>query len=387
MPLTVDPTACLASGLSTPPWANRCVTIDIADQPMARGGQGAIYEVARINGQHAGDLLVKIFPQGYPPSLPRIVTEVRDHNAQYRIAQCTALRALPLLLFTGTLQGQPVQGYVMQRVTGKPLSDIYNDVHDHNAYINLPWEARLELCRQFIAGMHILYSLHIVHADLNGQNLIIDMARRTLSIIDLDGGAVAGTGLTPVTIGKLEPGWLAPEIMAALSRTTQRQVIPVGIAVDLWSIACGVHHLLFGLAPFFFMAQQAQIPAYLAAYTWPQLDGLQGITTHNSRAFDYYKRAYQQSPVKRLLTFAFQHGYLDPTKRPTAYQWLQEFRAVEDALRRAQEDLEEERRRRKNVEDALRRAQEDPVHFWFSEREGKKFWELFREFMAKYSAH
>lgn len=326
--IAVDPTVCIASGLSQRPWENRCQAIEMADQPIARGGQGEIYPAGRIDGHSASELLVKTFHQGFPPSLREIITAIRDNNASYGIEKCTALRALPLFLFTGTLQGQPVHGYVMRRVPGKPLSQILDDVQDLNIYINLPWAKRIELCRQFVEGMHILYSLRIVHADLNGQNLMIDMTQATLAIIDLDGGTVAGTGLTPVTIGKLEPGWLAPEIMARLSQTTARQQIPVGIAVDLWSTACGVHHLLFGLAPFFFMAQQAQIAGYLARYTWPQLHGLQGIATQNTPVFGYYERVLQQSPATRLMEFAFQRGYLDPAQRPIAYQWLQEFGAA-----------------------------------------------------------
>src|SRR5229473_5977009 len=104
--------------------------------------------------------------------------------------------------------------------------------------------------------MNILYSLTIVHADINGQNLMIDMGGRQLAIIDLDGGAVAKTGTAPVVIGKCEPGWLAPEIMSQLAKTIKQQKIEVNIKADLWSIACGIHHLLFGLSPFFFIASQ-----------------------------------------------------------------------------------------------------------------------------------
>jgi len=324
--ITVDPTTCLASGLSTRPWENWCQTIEIADQPIAGGRQGEIYPVVHIDGHNATDLLVKIFHEGYPPELREILTTIRNHNATYGIDKCTALRALPLLLFTGTMQGQSAQGSIMRRVSGKPLSQIREDKQDLNAYINLPWADRLALCRQFVEGMHILYSLTIVHADLNGQNLMIDLAQRTLAIIDLDGGAVAGTGHVPQVIGKLEPGWLAPEIIAQLAQTTTHQKITVGMAVDLWATACGMHHLLFGMAPFFFMREQVQIVDYLTKYTWPQLYGLQGITTHNAHIFGYYERAYQQCPasVRHLLEFAFQKGYQNTRHRPTPYQWLQE---------------------------------------------------------------
>ncbi len=328
--IRVTPGTCISSGLSTRPWEQQAQSIEIDDTPLASGAQGEISAVARLDGQHAPDLLVKRFLQGFPPSMHEMMAAVRSNHARYRIADRPALRALPLFLFSGTLQGQPVDGYVMRRVTGQQLSDIFSDVNAFNTYINLPWAQRLELCRQFVEGMDILYSLHLIHADLNGQNLLVDMVQTTLTIIDLDGGAVAGTGLTPVTIGKLEPGWLAPEIMRQLAQTTQRQVIPVGMAVDLWSMACGVHQLLFGLAPFFFMAQQEDIPAYLARYTWPHLKGLQGLSTHNHQAFGYYERVYAQSPaaIRRFLAFAFQKGYGDPAQRPTASQWLQECTAA-----------------------------------------------------------
>lgn len=323
--LAVTPGTCLASGLSSAAWEQQAQQIDLEDTPLASGAQGEITSVVSLDGQRAPGLLVKRFIHGFPPSLPAMVQTVRQHHAQYRLADRVALRALPLFLLQGTLQGEPVHGYVMRRVTGQQWSELCSDVQALNRYINLPWPQRLELCRQFVEGMDVLYSLCIIHADLNGQNLMVDMARTTLTIIDLDGGAVAGTGLTPVTIGKLEPGWLAPEIMRQLAQTTQRQAIEVGITVDLWSIACGVHQLLFGLPPFFFMAKQEEIPTYLARHTWPDVQGLRGVQVHNQGVFGYYQRAYAACPpdVKRLLALTFQRGYLDPTQRATAYQLLQ----------------------------------------------------------------
>src|SRR5205823_3571204 len=106
--------------------------------------------------------------------------------------------------------------------------------------------------------------LTIVHADLNSQNLMIDTTATKLSIIDLDGGAVARSGSIPIVIGKQnEPGWIAPEIFAQLLRTTRKQVMDVSITTDLWSISCGVHYLLFGLSPFFFVAKRPDIKNYL----------------------------------------------------------------------------------------------------------------------------
>ncbi len=254
MRITVHPASCLSTSLSTRPEENQCRVLDIEDTPFGRGAQGEIYPAVRIDGTRVSHLLVKVFYQGFPASLPEVVTAVRENNKKYNIDQCRALQALPLFLFTGRLQGKTCHGYVMRRVSGKPFHKILED--ELTDYINLPLEDRLTFCLHFVQGMHILYSLRLVHADINGQNLLVDTTNCTLTIIDLDGGALSSRGTAPVVIGKPEPGWLAPEIMAKLAHTTTRQQIEVGIQVDLWSIACGVHHLLFGLAPFLWQNNQ-----------------------------------------------------------------------------------------------------------------------------------
>ena len=57
--ITVDPSTCEASGLSARPWETRAQTIEVADQPMGKGGQGQIYAVSRIDGHNVADLAAK----------------------------------------------------------------------------------------------------------------------------------------------------------------------------------------------------------------------------------------------------------------------------------------------------------------------------------------
>lgn len=103
--IIVEPRTCVASELSTRQWEVRAQNVEIADKPMARGGQGEIYPVIGIDGQRATDLLVKIFFQGFPPSLHRTIAAVRDNNTRYGIAQCMALRGLPFLLSAARSRG------------------------------------------------------------------------------------------------------------------------------------------------------------------------------------------------------------------------------------------------------------------------------------------
>jgi len=210
----------------------------------------------------------------------------------------------------------------MRRVEGKSFKELIED--NINYYINLPIETRLQFCLQFVEGMNILYSLTIIHADINSQNLMIDLNSKRLTIIDLDGGAVAKTGSSPVVIAQREPGWVAPEIFSQLLETTDQQEVNVEITADLWSIACGVHQLLFGLAPFFFINSQPDIKKYLQTYKWPQIIGIKGIKIVNNEAFGYHKRNYAKVPkLHNFFEGSFCDGYLNHHKRISAYHWMQ----------------------------------------------------------------
>lgn len=323
MRVSVDANSCLSSQLSPIPEENRARTI-VVRPTQEEGSQGKIYEVLEVDGKQRRGLLAKSFPNGIPTNLREIISVVANNRDE--VLQCPALVAMPLFLFEGVTSSGNFSGYIMRKVEGESFNTILeNDLED---YINLPLEARLNLCLQFAHGMHILYALTIIHADLNGQNIILDTANQRLAIIDLDGGAVAKAGSAPITVGKWEPGWLAPEILFQLLRTTRLQAVDVRITADLWSIACGVHHLFFGLSPFFFIAKQPDILKYLKSYRWPQLRGLKGIATANTNAFDYYEKQFNGTrELGKSFRVSFQEGYLSPSRRIGAYQWMQAVRA------------------------------------------------------------
>src|SRR5579872_1278888 len=236
MRIAVETGSCLSSGLSSSREDNVASSIILADTPFHRGGsQGTIYEVKEIDGHAKSGLLVKLFINQVPSNLREIVSVLQMRKNQAR--KCHSLRGLPLFLLDGKSAQGPVHGYLMRRVPGKRFSETLDSDTELEEYINLSLTLRLRFCLQFTEGMSLLYSLNIVHADLNGQNLLIDCASGQLCIIDLDGGVVARTGSDPIVMGKAAaPEWIAPEIIAQLSRTTQRQNINVDIAADFWSI-------------------------------------------------------------------------------------------------------------------------------------------------------
>ena len=335
MRLTIDPATCQTSALSARPEEEPCQTLELDDTPLGAGGQGTVYRVTRRAGLPVSDLLVKIFAQALPPGLLHIVAALHKGSRTLPLKQCPALRALPLFVLHGTLDGQPCQGYVMRYVTGEPLSTILDSQRVH--YVQLPFQERLALCQQYAEAMHLLSSLGIVHADLNGQNLMIDMAQRALAIIDLDGGCVASSAMPPAVVGKWEPDWMAPEVWQTYRQTSGHPTLKPSIEVDLWAIACGIHHLLFGLAPFFFIAETPEISVYLGQCRWPHFPPRPGIKTRNERAVPYYEATYKRAgDLQRYFQGAFNAGYDNPGRRPAAYLWIQAL----DAQHRSLQDEE-----------------------------------------------
>jgi serine/threonine protein kinase len=320
MQIQVKLNSCLASELSDDPRDQHAKVIVVDRQPIAAGGQGAIHRAVSVDGSPVISRLVKVFYNELPSALPEIISLLRQSAKSLSIRSVDALKALPLFIFEGTLRGKAVHGYVMREVKGVSFAELQEAALDR--YISLPREKRLRMALQFAEGMSVMYALTIVHADINGQNLMIDEKHAAASIIDIDGGAPAKNGSAPLVFGKLEPGWLAPEIFAQLNGCRQGH-IDVKVTADLFAVAAGVHHLVFGLSPFFFIQCAADIPQYLATNKWPDLRG-GAVPTVNHNAFAYYEKEFSEvQELHSLFRMAFHQGYGDPSRRPTAYEWIQ----------------------------------------------------------------
>ncbi len=317
--------ACVRSGLGLTAEEDSAHVIEIEDRPLAKAGaHGSIFRAISVDGRPVSRKLVKWLAGGFPPDLEEILNALRIHLASYPPEERVALSALPLFMFESSRAGKPFHGYLMREVEGINFLDIL--VQDINTYINLPLETRLRLSLQFVEGMNVLYGCNIIHADLNGQNLMVDLENQKLSIIDIDGAAVGRADNIPFAL-KFEPGWLAPEIDRQLVGSTRKASATLDTRIDLWSIACGLHYLIFGLSPFFFAASQTDVERYLERYSWPSLKGIEGVELQNQDAFDYFERAYLEVPdLHPLFQQSFQPGYRDPSARINPYQWMRVIR-------------------------------------------------------------
>lgn len=294
--------------------------IEIEDQNFDKGGQAPIYKVLKIDDKEIEEeLLVKHFESGIPNNLRQIVKVISDNDKKYKISECIALRSLPLFLFEGHANGKPFHGYVMRKMKGKTFDKILK--YELQYYLKLSIKDRIKLCFQFTEGMNILYQLTIIHADINSKNLMIDIENKTLSIIDLDGGAVAERRQIPTVFGKpvTDFHWMAPEIF---SQYKKGEKIEVNISADEWSTACGIHYLLFGMSPYFFITKEYDIEKYLKTYKWPKWPYGNDIDTINEDWFRYYESVYKKVPnLHEFLEHSFNKGYFKENNRISTAIW------------------------------------------------------------------
>jgi serine/threonine protein kinase len=319
--IDIDTSSCLYSGIGDCVTAKPPRKIEIASKAFSRGAQGEVYPIRSFGGSRQANMVAKLYFSGFPAGLPDMMHAIRGSSALEQVRTAAALQSLPSILFRGHLHGKPVHGAVMARAPGQPFSEVL-DESGFDGYLRVPLVNRLKLCHQFAEGMSLFYGLTMVHADLNCQNLMVDLKRPAITIIDPDGGFVARAGGMPSVLGKFEPGWMAPEIREAIVQK-KKGIAPVGVWTDGWAVAVGIHYLLFGISPFFFLEDSRSIRRYLSVCRWPEIRSVSGVSFRNHQAHAaYLQHMAKVSQLHGLFQAAFQHGYHQPRRRPNATSWI-----------------------------------------------------------------
>ncbi|UYZ58058.1 protein kinase domain-containing protein [Hymenobacter latericus] len=361
--LTIDDS--LSSGL-WPELAGGIQQIGLADKAFASGAYGEVYKGLTLNGKpFAKPLAVKLlFEDGAGVALAgystirklqgQIAQHELDSAAQGRtsLRDLPLLRALPQLSFAGHRDdtGEPVRGYIAELLPLPPFGE-FNDLFDHDdpnerqrryqAFYGLDQTQRLRLGVDLIRGFQALTQLNFIHADLNAHNLLVSVQPPALCLLDFDSGAVtAGTKDEPQTFGK--PGeWLAPEVLTQLMQPGTTRV-KVNLDTDTWSVAIGLHYLLFPLHPLFFLRTLGlnDMRAYLNQFTWPDIDTSSPLFNPQAAGhYAWYRKQLTTLPAGLLKLFSatINSGTFNINQRPSYNRWLQEFNrmlAVEAVITR-----------------------------------------------------
>lgn len=323
-------------------------SIEIDEKPFASGGFGDVYFCNTINGKSIPNpQVVKIFKNVTSVSaeksyqtIKKLQERIKDKNQDLAIqnkpliSNTPAFKAIPQFSYEGTLNGKKVLGYSANRldVLGfVPFEKVLEEKSITQQYRVLGFETKLLFCYHLAYGFEILKSVNYIHADINPQNFFINMSNGELAIIDFDSGAVMDNPKDkPDTFGKIaEADWLAPEIAEQLANQSSTiPTIKVNLHTDTWSVAIGIHYLIFLQHPYFFLKDLGRdtIKKYLKSNEWYEIKKSNSLFNPKLNASNYSKYVTLLANVipkeiVRAFRATFNKGYFNPQNRVSYDQW------------------------------------------------------------------
>lgn len=281
----------LSSGLR--PDFNAVSTIELEPQPFAKGGFGEVYHGLSINGKAlAVRQVVKLFLINANGSSDQNFKTTQQLQGKLAVAEqqqksidgrsildvYPAFKGIPQFSFEGILNGQSVVGYLADNLVELGFVEFGKMLDDDGAlalYQQLDLKKKFRLAYQLVSVFRILDSFDFIHADLKPEALFINLTSIELALIDYDSGVVTESAFDePLTWGAPND-WVAPEIWEQQKTLPPGELVRVDKYSDRWSVLIGVHYLLTGFHPFFFLTELSPrvMGPYLSALQgWPYAD-------------------------------------------------------------------------------------------------------------------
>ncbi|XP_042431802.1 mitogen-activated protein kinase kinase kinase 5-like [Zingiber officinale] len=170
--------------------------------------------------------------------------------------------------------------------------------------------------RHILNGLIYLHSKNIVHRDIKGANLLVDV-NGVVKLADF-GMAKHLSGAAPTCSLKGSPFWMAPEMLQA----TFNKEIGYDLAVDIWSLGCTIIEMFTGKHP------------------WSDLEGPQAMfkvlckdppipETLSSEGKDFLQRCFHRNPAERpTANMLLDHPFLRNANHYNIHGSLQTFAGI-----------------------------------------------------------
>lgn len=336
----------LSSG-TAPGFAN-ATSIELAPTALGGGGFGEVFECIAINGnrpitpqvikvllEDRNGLAARGFETIQKLQRKILARTLSPRTASIPIDLIPGLHAIPQFSFRGIFRGKTIFGCGSARldVLGYcELDAIQADAVLMAQYHAIGLQGKLALAMQLAEAVQVLQELSYIHADINSKNVFVNIQQRKLAIIDFDSGAVTShPGDRPTTFGKPCDGeWQAFEIARQLKQRTGSRVVKVDFLTDLWSIAVGIHNLIFLGGPLFYLSEISEnsLSDYFEKQKlkWPDISKkCQYIKTSiysQHRKYLDLLRSVEFAPIYNRLLHSINEGLLNPDARPTCSQWV-----------------------------------------------------------------
>ncbi|KAG1347922.1 mitogen-activated protein kinase kinase kinase 5 [Cocos nucifera] len=140
--------------------------------------------------------------------------------------------------------------------------------------------------RHILNGLAYLHSKKIMHRDIKGANLLVDV-NGVVKLADF-GMAKHLSGAAAVLSLKGTPHWMAPEVLQA----TMNKDIGYDLAVDIWSLGCTIIEMYTGKHPWSGLEGPAAM--FKVLHKDPPIP-----ETLSSEGKDFLQRCFRRNPAER----------------------------------------------------------------------------------------
>lgn len=321
---------------------NSITSIEIDKNSSKEGGFGFVYKSLKVDSTPNTLLAIKVFKdngvadQSYE-TINNLITKIDSLN---ETKLPISLLCLPHFSFEGILENKKIKGYatiylkkeyhtISDILGGVPVEqngklvylngNVKKDFSLKQSFFRQDLKSRLELAKQLVDGMNILSEVGFIHADINTDNLFINIQKNEIVIIDYDSGAITtSTQDMPTTWGK-QNSWTAPEIRKQLQDGTKN--IKVNIHTDKFSIIMAIFEgLLFAKSPYTFMKNlaTANIESYFKSYKWPEIPKNESYCRQAdfTSFIDNISVVEKEVPnLVKIFKLSFQDGYFNVNNR------------------------------------------------------------------------
>ena len=300
--------------------------IKVNDQPLGRGGEGNVYEVLS-SGCYKG-YVAKIYH-------PKERRKERELKLIYMLSNKPQFEDKLSVIWPEEIlyENDQFVGFLMRKANSaidltslcslripERLGNVWKRKYDRSTRIGL--QNRVKVCKHIAAALAQMHKTgHYVLVDIKPENIKVNL-KGQVSVIDIDSIEVINNQRLIFSADKTSPEYSPAEIKQLNIKSDF-----IEESWDRFSMAVVFYKVLFGLHPF---TGTCKAPYDKLVSNEDKISkGLFPIGTQKIY-FQVIPRPHKAFysiavSVQRLFMQCFEGGYKNPSKRPTAQEWLQVF--------------------------------------------------------------
>lgn len=332
----------LSTGLSNE--FQHATTVEIEDDPFAEGGFGAVYHCITINGvKPSVPQVIKIFTGEEQEVKKNILTVERLQQKLQGFCQnflpagkaltdeFPGFKGIPQFSFLGTLGAKKVCGFSANNLVKLgfiEFNSVWQDKSLQKEFYSASVGKRMIMASHLAKAFSVLEELNYIHADLKTEALFINLEKGECAIIDYDSGAVFESSNDEPTTWGAPNDWVAPEIWEQQKNAKKGDVIKVDLFTDRWSVVVGIHYLILGVHPLFYLNELSPraISSYKSSFEWPDINSSSPFfNQRNAKVYDAIRPFIEKKipdALKEIFSRAINYGYSNKMSRPKYKEWV-----------------------------------------------------------------